>query len=219
MTWHVETATYLLTYFWCFAPWNLCAVNIMQGNVFLLFLPEPSMVPVSVAVQEYQGWQCCYDFTSICDAPALPWCISPLLWDSFPHSDQTRAKWSLNQPCPWRKHMWPLFSRLCEKFSSLEYLMQFCVKIGVALWIVINLGAACYDSGPCKGENIQKMDGPELMYEQFNKSWLRYGRTLFSPPLLLFPANHMVLLLYFVPSLVAVRPLCKPNNWQIHQLI
>lgn len=62
------------------------------------------------------------------------------------------------------------------------------------------------------------MDGDELMYEQFNNSWLLYGRTLFSPAplsLLLFPANHMVLLLYFVPSLVVVRPLCKPNNWQL----
>lgn len=83
--------------------------------------------------------------------------------------------------------------------------------------MVIDLGAACYDSDPCKEENIQKMDGDELMYE-FNNSWLLYGRTLFSPApltLLLFPANHMVLLLYFVPSLVVVRPLCKPNNWQL----
>lgn len=84
--------------------------------------------------------------------------------------------------------------------------------------MVIDLGAACYDSDPCKGENIQKMDGDELMYEQFNNSWLLYGRTLFSPAppfLLLFPANHMVLLLYFVTSLVVARPLCKPNIWQL----
>lgn len=66
--------------------------------------------------------------------------------------------------------MWPLFSSLCETFSSLEDLMQCCVKTGAALLMASDLGAVVLRS--CKGENTQKTDGDEVVYELFNNSRL-----------------------------------------------